>query len=356
MTIEAAKPAISTIWYTFCPVVSVSHIAYHQGWLKEEFTRDDIQVMHISNLPQECWRSHWSHRHKQLFRDGENIPPIWTKSEGVDTKVIGMYRIASRQCLVVRPNSPIATVKDLRGKRIALPRRLGYLVDFWRGNTKVGVVMALKANGLVAGDVKFVDIPIDAPDIAKKKWVDAPTECASMRFRIGWKLPRQAEVEALQSGHVDAMFSYAGEVTILEQSGLVKPIYDALNYPYWRLTINHDFPSTITVNTDFAENYPDLVIRWLKVLIKSGRWAGENYAEVVRTMATETRVSEEVVRKSYSPNFHRHLVPEISDQFIEALEIQKRFLKQHGFLSNNFDVKKWIDARYLDAALKELAE
>jgi ABC-type nitrate/sulfonate/bicarbonate transport system substrate-binding protein len=46
-------------------------------------------------------------------------------------------------------------------------------------------------------------------------------------------------------------------------------------------------------------------------------------------------------------------VPEVTDRGIEALEIEKNFLREHGFINNDFDVRTWVDDRFLSAAMRE---
>ena len=344
---------ISDIWYTFCPVVCVSHIAQDKGWLKEEFAKDRIKLSHISTLPVKDWQSHFTHKHRQLFRDGGNIPPIWTRSEGVDTKVIGMVWAEGGQAILVRKNSLIKSVKELAGKRIALPRRLPNLIDFRRATAKRGIIMSLKAHGLTPDDVQFVDLPIDIPDIATETQPPERTGWA-ISPETGWQIPQQPEVEALQNGEVAAIYSFHGREVILEQLGVARIIYNLDKHPDWKYRVNIGYPYICTVNADFAREHPGLVTRWMKVLVRAGMWAKENYAEVVRIMAKATDVPEEVVQKSYSTDFHKHLVPEISERGIEALETEKRFLKEHGFINNDFDVRNWVDRSFLDTAFKEV--
>jgi len=344
---------ISDIWYTSCPVVCASHIAQNKGWLKEEFAKDGIKVSHISTLPTEDWHAHYSHKHAQLFREGGNIPPIWTRSEGVDTKVTGMVWDEQRQAILVSKDSPIKSVDELKGKRVALPRRLPSLIDHRRATAKRGIIMSLRAHDLTPDDVQFVDLPIDIPYMDRGK-VPAKTEGLAIRASAGWKIPQQPEAEALQHGKVDAMYSSGGEAAVLEQARVAKVIYTLDKHPDWKYRVNIGYPYVCTVNADFATEHPDLVTRWMKVLARAGIWAKENYAEVVTIMAKETNVTEEAIRKSYPSDFHKHLVPEISERGIEALEIEKGFLREHGFINNDFNVSGWVDGSFLAAALQEV--
>ncbi len=342
---------ITNIWYTFCPSPLSSHIALAKGWLEDEFAKDRIKLSHISTLPIEEWQVHYTHKHRQLFRDGGNVPAIWARSEGADTKVIGMSWIERGQAILVRKDSPITSVRELKGKRIALLRRLPDLIDFPRATEKRAIIMSLKVHGLTEDDIRFVDIPISISSIAKEKTAAQATVWASGE-KIGWKLPRQPEVEALQNGEVDAMWAYGGQEVVLEQAGVARVIYNLNKHPDLEYRVNIDYPYVCTVNADFASEHPDLVTRWMKVLVKAGTWAKENRAEVVRISAKVQNVPEEALQKSAPADFHKHLVPEVSERGIKALEIEKKFLREHGFINNNFDIRSWVDKSFLEAAMK----
>jgi ABC-type nitrate/sulfonate/bicarbonate transport system substrate-binding protein len=47
-------------------------------------------------------------------------------------------------------------------------------------------------------------------------------------------------------------------------------------------------------------------------------------------------------------------VPNLSPKNLAGIEIEKNFLRDHGYLKRDFDVKAWADARYLEEALKGL--
>jgi ABC-type nitrate/sulfonate/bicarbonate transport system substrate-binding protein len=47
-------------------------------------------------------------------------------------------------------------------------------------------------------------------------------------------------------------------------------------------------------------------------------------------------------------------VPNLSPKNLAGIEIEKNFLRDHGYLKRDFDVKAWADASFLQAALKGL--
>lgn len=347
---------ISEIYYTFCPVLCTSHIAMEKHWFEDEFGKDGIKVSHISALPVKDWLSHFTHSHPLLLRDGGNIPPIWAKSEGADTKVIGMIWADRGQSIMVSPESSIKSVGELKGKKVSLPRRTGNVIDFRRAMAKRGILMALQAHGLTEEDVQWVDISIDIPDIATDEKAVPKEQGWKIAPKTSWKLPQEPEIEALRHGTVDAIYSSNGFEVILERDKAAKVIYSLHGHPNWEYSININFPIICTVSTNLSVTHPELVTRWMKVLFLAGIWAKENPDEVVRIMAgvTETKLSREDLINYYKHDFHMNLVPDCSEKGIKAIETQKKFLKEHGFIRNDFDVRSWVEPSFLNNAVKEL--
>lgn len=349
------KSDLTKIWYTFCPVCCVSNIAHEKELLKDEFVKDGIELSHINDLPIEEWQVHFTHNRPDLFRDGGNIPPLWTMSEGADVKVIGMTWSHGHQdsAILVADDSSIKSVAELKGKRIGLVRRLPNLIDFRRATEKRVITMSLKAHGLLEEDITFVDLPVDIPDIATKKEVKTSGGW-SIAAKTNWAIPQQPEIEALQRGKVDAIITFNKNEAVLVQKGLARVIYNLDDHPDWKYSVNGDFPCVITVSGNLVREHPNLVNRWMKILVQAGTWAKDNYHEVVKIMSKATNLSEEIIEEDWPSDFHKNMVPEISDRAIEALEIEKNFLKEHGFINNDFDVRNCVDSRFVDEALKEL--
>ena len=349
---------LKELFYSFCPVVLASHVALQRGFLEEEFAKDDVDIRHITTLPSRDWQSHFSHKYPHLIRDGGNVPPIWTRSEGADIRVIGMIWVRRAQVVLVKKDSAITSVKELKGKRLPLVRRLGSLIDFPRAITKRGIIMSLKAHGLGEDDVHFVDIPLSTSIISNEKAVTTTggRKVPPPSIRVdepGKQLLKRPEVDALNRGEVDAIFAFGGAEVMLEQAGIGRVLYNLNDHPDWKYRVNH-YPYVCTVTGELARDYPELLVRWMRALIRAGIWAKDNSDEVVDIMARERMVPLEAFKRSYPEDFHQHLVPEITDMGIEALEIEKRFLREHGFINNDFDVRSWVDGSFLEQAMQEL--
>jgi hypothetical protein len=60
---------------------------------------------------------------------------------------------------------------------------------------------------------------------------------------------------------------------------------------------------------------------------------------------------EEVIA-SHGPEVHKSFHPRLTKGYIDGLEAQKNFLRDHGFLKGDFSVAEWIDPRPLAEAQK----
>jgi hypothetical protein len=50
------------------------------------------------------------------------------------------------------------------------------------------------------------------------------------------------------------------------------------------------------------------------------------------------------------------MVPNLSPQNLVSVEIVKDFMLKHGYIKNDFDVRKWAAPEFLEAAARELLE
>jgi hypothetical protein len=50
------------------------------------------------------------------------------------------------------------------------------------------------------------------------------------------------------------------------------------------------------------------------------------------------------------------MVPNLSPQNLACVEIGKDFMRSHGYIKNDFDVRKWAAPEFLEQAAKELVD
>ena len=82
---------MSPIWYTRCPAPTPFGIAVQKGWLEEEFAADGSDVKALKDADNvQIRHSHFTHTRAWSFRQGGNIPALWTCALGSDTRLIGL--------------------------------------------------------------------------------------------------------------------------------------------------------------------------------------------------------------------------------------------------------------------------
>ncbi|WP_425928129.1 ABC transporter substrate-binding protein [Pseudomonas sp. NyZ201] len=341
LPLPGAAP-LEQLWFTRCPVPTASGIAYTLGWLGEEFAADGLPVLTLQEARQ-LGHHHYDHQLPGLFREGGNVPALAARAAGSPSRLIGLTWIEEWQTILVRPGSGIRSAADLKGKRLALPAwgasRPGSIA---RAMSLHGYKGALSLAGLSFDDVTLVEVPLHDQEQAPN-----PQE-GLQRLWSG--------LDYLVRGEVDAVYvKGASAADAARRLGLEVGIdLDQIEDPRYR--INNGTPRPITVHQSLLDEHFDLVVRFLAQTLRAADWARDNREGVLRILQDETRAGAEGVDQAYRGDFHTTLAPDLSEQRLAFLDIQKTFLNLHGFLEADFDLAEWVDHRPLQAARDLLAQ
>jgi ABC-type nitrate/sulfonate/bicarbonate transport system substrate-binding protein len=159
---------------------------------------------------------------------------------------------------------------------------------------------------------------------------------------------------ALEKGTIDAMYMQSGPLSQLsETTGKFKSIEDLSRYPDWTLQVAN-IPAAITCTDVMAEKHPELVVAFMKGMIKVGRWANEHKRAAAAILDKQTFYRD--VAATYEGIKPIDLVPNLSPQNLVSVEIGKDFMLSHKYIKNDFDVKAWAAPEFLEKAAKELLE
>lgn len=242
-----------------------------------------------------------------------NNPSLRLAATGADVKLIGLssWNRSNETQIVVKPESAIQKIEDLKGKKVA------YLSGTVRHST---FAKALQAAGLSLADVESLNLGIDSSG------------------------------PALARGDVDAIVESTGPVQTLVEKGGARVIFDAgvSGSPDWAV------PHLLSVNGEFARKYPEVVTRLLAVDIATARWADANPEETTTIFVKETGSSDKAVRATY-PDGKFFQDPEITDAAVKALQGEEAFMAEAGLLKGKVNYESWIDRSFYDAALKRVA-
>jgi ABC-type nitrate/sulfonate/bicarbonate transport system substrate-binding protein len=320
---------VSELWYTRCPLPAASGIAQRKGWLRQEFLADGIAVDTIRTSKDRAVRdSHFTHAQPNLFREGGPVPPIWAKARGQDTALIGITRTDEASAVLVKADSPVRLLSDLRGRRMAVPRHATQYADHARAHTLRGFLAALELGGLSEADVAFSDVAEDEYEIR-----EPPVAVGQTEFPI---------LDALVADRVDAVFVRGGRIREFIARYNLRPLPISADDADGGIRIGPGTPRAVTVNRELAVRHPEIVARYLAVLQRAAAWARANPKQAVTVAAAETGATEEGIASGFGPRLTEQLSVSLAADHVAALEAEKNFLLARGFLAGDFDFQAWI--------------
>ncbi|MGH7290641.1 MAG: ABC transporter substrate-binding protein, partial [Myxococcota bacterium] len=278
---------MTRLWYTRSPVPTPLGLAAQLGWFHDEFRADGIGVFTLQrNGDAQMRHSHYDHHLPHSFRQGGNVGAIWARARGRATRVIGLNWVDEFQAVVTLPGRGVDTLRELRGRRLGLPRH-EIPVDHERASSLRGFSVALDMAGVAEREVEFVDVDI----VHKRDGLVAGTP-------LGPFAGYGDQAIALLCGHVDAIFIKGshGVQAVAELGAQV--LLDLRSHPDPLVRANHGAPRPVTVDQALLDARPDLVARFLSRIVAAGDWAAAHPAETFAYVARETGSAEKWVRQA----------------------------------------------------------
>ena len=345
-TLNATIHRPDTLWYTRCGVPTPTGIAVQRGWIAEAIHGEGLTLASLQDAPErEVRESHFDHKLLNSFRQGGNIPAIWAKSAGRDTRLLGLTWTDEYQGIITLPETGIRTVADLKGRRIGLPHRPHDVVDLSKATALRGFLNALGSAGIDAKQVEFVDLP-DARD----SFAERAPQAAGLGPATGRLARRRAagggywqQVTALIRGEVDAIFVKGSNGAELANFLRAHLIVDIGRHPDPLVVANNHSPRTFTVDGHLLRTRPALVAKLLSRVLDAGDWADDHPEETRAYIGREVGSIEPWVEFAYGKELHQHLATDLSERNVAAFTAWVGFLHEHGFIPHAVDVGAWID-------------
>jgi len=321
MTDVLPLPTNTQLTYARSPVPTPLGIAIHLGWLNGEWSENGVAIKSArrEDLPAEPISQN-EYTLANAFFQGGSVPTLWARSRGADTRVIGLSWIDETQQIIALASSGIRSVKDLRGRRLGLPRRAyTTTVDVNRATALRGFLNALSLEGLEARDVEFVDIDLLARGI-----------------------PYGQDIQALRAGLVDAIYVKGAHGAQAVRALDLRCVIDVGFHPDPQVRNNNGTPRALTVNGAVLAEFPDVVDGFLRLVAAAGDWARTHATETFEFVSREAGASLEAVRAAYGEQLHQRLGIDLAPDSIDALSSFQTFLSEWGFLAGEFSVSDWI--------------
>lgn len=296
--------------------ISTVHI---KGLLEEEFKKDGIRIQWsflrgAGPAVNELWANGLTD-----FSSLGDLPSVVGRAGGLKTRVLVSGGRYNNIYVAVPDDSPIQTLKDLKGRKVAV---------FKGTATQLAANRILATAGLKESDVRTLNM-----DLATTR-------------------------AALVTKDVEAAFG-ASDLLQLRDQGAVRIIY----------TTRGQDPSLTTNGTflggqDFIDRYPQHTQRVVNTILKGAKWLADvdkdpspafmlwtksgvqfsNYKEDYLGGASGPR-GESVKRRS-TPL----LDPYLAARYTQSIQDARKF----GLLRNTFNFEEWVERRFLNAGLKQL--
>lgn len=331
-----AHPAAATeadrtvrLWHAPCGSGATA-LALAKGWLQEEFADAGFRLdaadpaRHRADVPLGLAGG---------IREGGNVPAIWARAAGSeDSRLIGIISSDEYQGILVRRDSKIRTLPDLRRKRLGLPLQRAARIDVRRAAAQRAFATALSLGSLQRGEANFVHF--EAPASARATGIGiADAELPA---------PTSLAVRALACGYVDAVFVRGAAGYAAAQDPSLRQLINLNSLDNPLLRANHATLRPITADRSLLERHPELVARYLAVLLRAARWAGRHPREA-RQLGQEGNSTGSEARLAQEPDWQAGLLPRLDRAAIAGLEVQKQFLRDWAWLRSDFDLQDWID-------------
>ncbi|ATO29832.1 sulfonate ABC transporter substrate-binding protein [Bacillus atrophaeus] len=280
-------------------------IAKEKGWFEEAFEKEGIKVKWTefqSGPPQFEGLA----ADKLDFSQVGNSPVISGQAAGISFKEIGLSQDGLKaNGILVKKDSGIHNLKDLKGKKIAVAKGSSGF-DF--------LYKALDQAGLSADDVNIIQLQ--------------PDEATS----------------AFENGAVDAWSIWEPYLSIQTLKHEAKIIANGKSTDLYS-------PGFTLVRTKFADEYPDEVVRFLKVYDKAVAWQKKHIEEAADLYADIKNLDKEVVKNVL--NNTEPLNEVINDDIIKAQQETADFQYRTKAINKKIDVKEVVDNSFIKKALKE---
>lgn len=295
----ANRPEVIRVDYAYYNPVSL--VLKQKGWLEEALQPDQVKVEWVLSQGSNKALEFLNGRSLD-FGSTAGAAALIGKANGNPIKSIYVFSKPEWTALVTTANSPIKTVADLKGKKIAATRGTDPFIFLLRSLDKAG---------LREKDVEIVQL----------QHADGRT--------------------ALEKGDVDA---WAGLDPHMAKSELEKGSRLFFREP------NFNSYGILNVREEFAQKYPDYVNRVLGAYEKARQWALQNPAELKQVLVQESKLSDVVAAKQLERTDLSN--SKIGDAQRTVILAAGDVLKSSGVIPNATDVNQTvsslIDTQYVE--------
>jgi aliphatic sulfonates family ABC transporter substrate-binding protein len=296
-TPEPAAPAGVTIRLATQPSVFQPAVAQEKGY----FTEEGLNVV-LENFSYGPPIIESITAKEADFGFLGDLPAFNGIANGADIIIVGTIGTSEvMHSIIVRDASNIASLADLKGKKIAVP---------FGSNTQPLVYLFLDKGGVSPDDVEIINLAV----------TDAVT--------------------SIVKGDIDAAVIWEPNVTVaLKPGNGVSVLATAEGVKL--------FVDPLIARSEFTNAHPEETAKLLRALDKAGQWAMENPAEAAALVAQISSIDEDSLRITLAKkDLSMHLTPE----GIEALQMGADQAFKYELTTKQLNITDYINTTYLEKA------
>ena len=290
-------------------VVATLHL---KGLLEEEFKKDGIKIQ-------------WTFLRgagpavNELFANGlldfshlGDLPSVVGRASGLKYRALASSGVRNNIYVSVPADSNIQTIKDLRGRKVAVLKGTA---------THLAGVKILEKFGLSEKDVRLVNLDTNAAKAA------------------------------LVTKDIDAAIGAADYLGLRDQ-GVSRVIFTTKGGDP-KLTSNAMFLG----NQDFIQKYPDVTQRVVKQVVIAAQWLAESEKEPtpIFQLWTKSGFTFSSFKEDWKGEDIKYRTSPLIDAYIASrYKLQIEEAQRFKLTRAGFSFEEWTDLRFLNQALKEL--
>ncbi|MEW6022042.1 MAG: aliphatic sulfonate ABC transporter substrate-binding protein [Pseudomonadota bacterium] len=269
-----------------------SLVLRHFGWLEEAFKADGTRVKWVlsagSNRALE-----YLNANSIDIGSSAGLAALLAKANGTPIKTPYIYSRPEWKALVVPKNSPIRTLADLKGKKVAATKGTDPYLFLLR---------SLQSVGLRRNDIEHVAL-----------------QHADGRA-------------ALEQGRVDAWAGLDPHMAAAELEGGARLLYRNVSFNTYGF---------LNVREDFLTKYPQQTARVIAAYEKARLWTRANPSEAAKILASEAKVSLPValLQVKLRSDFSN---PQPSNEHLKALQLAAPILREESLVKPGTDLNAAI--------------
>jgi sulfonate transport system substrate-binding protein len=283
-----------------------------RGMLEEEFKADGIKVTWMFLRGAGPAVNELFANDLADFTSLGDLPSIVGRASGLEYRVLAANSVRSNAYVAVPADSSITSIKDLRGKRIAVQKGTA---------THLTANKILESFGLGERDVRLMNMETNAAKAA------------------------------IVTGDIDAAVGGVDYLSLRDQ-GAARILFSTRGGDT-RLTSNSSFLGSKA----FITKYPEHTRRVVKTLVLAAKWLAERETDPQTVLQLWTRSGSTFAsyKEDWSGESLKYKLSPLLDAYVFArYNFQIGEAKRLGLTRRVFDFGEFVDARFLNAALEEL--